>query len=65
MLRFSTAYSKERVKAGELDHCSLGDTFLLPWKKSRFYAFSPMSLILRVLNKIKQHKARVILVVPT
>lgn len=50
---------------GGMDHCSLGASFLLAWKRSLFCAFPPMPLILRVLNRIRQDQARVLLIAPT
>lgn len=49
---------------GSLGCHSLGDAFLLPWTKGLFCVFPPTLLILKVMNKIRQDKARVILIVP-
>ena len=40
------------------------DAFTIPWSAEFFYAFPPFSLILRVLQKIKQEKATGIVIVP-
>lgn len=44
--------------------CWAVDAFTLNWKQQYFYAFPPFTLILRVLNKIIEDKARGIVVVP-
>ena len=40
------------------------DTLMTPWPKMLLYAFPPTPLIPRVLRKIQQHRAEVILVAP-
>ena len=40
------------------------NVFTLEWKKWFFYAFTPFSVILRVLRKIKRERANGIVVVP-
>lgn len=40
------------------------DAFTVSWKPYYFYAFPPFSLILRILQKIKQERAHGIVVVP-
>lgn len=43
---------------------SLGDAFLLRWERSLLYAFPPVVLISKVLEKINTDRARVILLAP-
>lgn len=50
---------------GGVCHQSLGDVSLICWMKGLFCAYLPAPLILNILNKINQEKARVTLVAPT
>lgn len=74
VLRFSMAYSRDdtarnqsfhHLQEQEVSSFSVQGRSESPilWRKSLFYAFPPAPIILRVLNKIRQEKARVILLV--
>lgn len=44
--------------------CVSVDAFTLSWQNFFFYAFPPFSIVLKVLEKVRQDNARGILVVP-